>query len=197
MKLKHVIIYITGLGDHNPVAQEKAIKAWCFFGEIDVELFQNNWADKKPFSEKLERLLSRIDQLNRDDYTVSLVGVSAGASMALTAFSLRKEKINGVVSLCGKINNARSVSRAYYNQNPAFHTSLHRLKDRLSTLNSEDKEKIFSIYPLFDQTVPVRDMKIAGVRSRTIPTILHIPSIALGITVFSWIIIDFLKKRLQ
>ncbi len=195
MKRSHTIIYITGLGDRKPSLQRWAIKLWKIFGNVSPELFQNNWGDKRPFKEKRNRLLARIDELVAQGHRVSLVGTSAGASMALTAFALRKKDISGVVCVCGKINRPDTVSRAYYAANPAFEESMSQLNDRLRELSTDDKRKILSIHPLYDQTVPVTDTYIKGVKSRRIPTVFHVPSIALCLTVFSFVIIKFLKKQ--
>jgi len=195
MAKKHAIIYITGLGDHHPTLQSLAIKGWNIFRGISPELFQNNWSDKRSFQEKRDRLLARIDELAGQGYIVSLVGTSAGASMALTAFALRKKDISGVVCICGKINRPESVSKAYYAANPAFKESMYQLGDRLKELNARDKRKIVSIHPLYDQTVPVKDTYIEGVKSSRIPTVFHVPSIALCLTIFSFVVVSFLKKQ--
>lgn len=195
MTKKHSIIYITGLGDHHPVLQRIAIKGWYIFGGVQPELFQNNWGDKRSFQEKRDRLLARIDELVSQGHVISLVGTSAGASMALTAFTLRKKDISGVVCVCGKINRPEIVSQAYYAANPAFREAMYQLSDRLDELSINDKSKILSIHPLYDQTVPVEDTYIEGVKKSRIPTVFHVPSIALCLTIFSFVIMRFLKKQ--
>jgi hypothetical protein len=121
--------------------------------------------------------------------------VSAGASAALAAFAQRKRTVSGVVFICGKLARPEGVQKSYFIKNPAFQTAMARLKSYEAKLNTSDRQKILSIRPLYDQTVAVRDTKISGVHHRIIPTLFHAPSIALGITIFSPIVIFFLKKR--
>lgn len=198
MKQAHTIIYVTGLGDgvsdRNVAWQRRIIRCWRLWG-VNAEIFQMKWADDEPFQYKIERLLARVDELDTRGHKISLVGVSAGASAALAAFVARKPIISGVVFICGKLAHPETVQQSYYDENPAFQAAMQQLNANLSKLNQADTQKLLSIHPLYDQTVRVRDTKIAGVRWRAIPTLLHVPSIALGITLFLPIGLLFLKKR--
>lgn len=189
----HTIIYVTGLGDSKARFQKKAVSSWRIFS-VQPLFFQTKWADGKPFSEKLDRLIDLIDDSNKRGHKVSLVGVSAGASMALSAFSLRKETINGVVCICGKINRPEAVGASYFIENPAFHQAIFGLRQHMDKLGSKDRGRILSISPLFDETVAVKDTKIVGAKNVTSPTLFHIPSIGLVISLFSFFPINFLKR---
>lgn len=199
MKQPHTIIYVTGLGDKpgskNVSLQRMTIKAWRIFG-VDTTLFQMGWADKQQsFSEKLKHLLDLVDELYGHGHRVSLVGVSAGASVVIAAFAARKQVVSGVVCICGKLSHPETVSPRYYTQNPAFQDAMNGLHSTLSSLGPKERKSILSIRPLYDQTVMVRDTKIERVQQKTIPSFWHTPSIALAITLFSPISILFLKRQ--
>ncbi len=194
MKKPHIIIYITGLGDKNVWLQKITIRWWQIFG-IKTQLFQVKWSNTEPYPEKLERLLALINSYNTQKYKISLVGTSAGASLAIAAFSKRKDVISGVVCICGKLRNPQTVQAHYYKQNPAFRGAMSRLESSLKTLDNEEKGRILSIHPLYDQTVVVSDTRIDGANHKTIPSFYHVPSIALALTIFSPIIVFFLKRQ--
>lgn len=164
-----------GLGDSRSYGQNIALQAWRLFG-LKPHYFPLGWADKEDFSPKLTRLLDKIDRLSRIDNKVSLVGVSAGASAVLAAMAARKN-IAGVVCVVGKIHNPQTVSDYIYRSNPAFKQSMNGLKDDLKKLDDKDRNKIVSIHPLKDKTVPIEDTIIRGAREKTIPVRGHVFSI--------------------
>ncbi|MDO8335585.1 MAG: hypothetical protein Q7T74_02260, partial [Candidatus Saccharibacteria bacterium] len=183
---KHVIIYVTGLNDANPAFQKLAISAWQIYG-VQPILFQSNWADGISFSEKLENLLQLIDDNYEQGNVVSLMGASAGASMAVAAYARRVEKINGVAFICGKLRRPEAVGARYYLQNPAFREAMSTLNDNLASLTKIERARMMSIHPLFDETVVITDTFVDGAKKAILPTLFHVPSIALGITIFSFV----------
>lgn len=154
---------------------------------------QVNWFDNEPFESKLKRLLETVDKLANQG-SVSLIGVSAGASLALAAYSLRKDNISSVVFICGKLQNPGGVNESYFRKNPAFRESVFSTPDNLANLTDVDKAKMQTIHAFIDTVVPVRDSKIAGVRDKTIPAIGHVVSISLAITLYAKSITAFIKK---
>jgi pimeloyl-ACP methyl ester carboxylesterase len=194
MKRPHIIIYVTGLGDKNVFLQAKAIGLWRICG-VQPRLFQVNWTNAESYSQKLKRLLALIDIYSEREYKISLVGASAGASVAIAAFSRRKEIISGVVCICGKLRRPETVELHYYKHNPAFRGAMKELVQNLAKLSSKDKKRILSIRPLYDQTVSAKDTKIDGALQKIIPSFYHVPSIALALTVFSPILLFFLIRR--
>ena len=152
------------------------------------------WADGEAFTPKLARISKLVDELYSQGNAVSLVGISAGGGAALNAYMERRDKITGVVFICGKIIGFSNVNPNYFKANPAFRESLLLTQQNLEKLNAKDKAKMLSIHPIFDETVPVAVTKIPGVKSRLMPTVLHIPSIFLAITVYKRLFINFLKR---
>lgn len=152
------------------------------------------WNVAEPFDVKLDRLLKRIDNLHNAGYRVSLVGVSAGASAVVNAFAARQKAVHRVVCICGKLRNPQTIAEATYRRNPAFAESMQQLGTSLESLPAELRGHILSIRPLSDGSVPPTDTIVPGFETSVIPSRGHVPSIALGITLFSPLIFGFIRR---
>ena len=191
---KNHIIYLPGIGDHKPYYQPQIINLWKNFGVI-AHYHPVIWRGNEVFAPKLDRIVALVDQLYAEGHRVSLVGVSAGATAAFNAYMKRSEKIARVVYVCGKLRRPESVGEQYYRINPAFKQSLEMVQGQIDKLTLLDTKKMLSLKPLFDETVPVADTVLPGVRNWRMLSLWHIPSIFLGITAYSPIICDFIKKE--
>lgn len=189
------VIYLPGLGDENDYGRlPRLLKAWKIYG-LNVHYHHLGWADKEPFQPKLQRILDKIDSLTSDGGRVALIGTSAGASAALSAFSERSDKVSSVVCICGKIQNPKTVSEDRYAINPAFKDSLYQLPNSLEKLSKKDRSNILSIHPLYDSIVPVPDTMIEGAKAKTIPTVGHTFSIGFALIFGSIGISNFIKEK--
>jgi pimeloyl-ACP methyl ester carboxylesterase len=166
------IIYIPGLGDKTAYGQQLITHTWRLYG-VRARCERMLWAKDVQFAPKLQRLLDRIDELHQQGKEVALVGSSAGASAALVAFAQRQDVIKGVVCLCGKINNPDTIGPAVYAENPAFQLSMREVQKALPLLNDEARQRIMSIHPKQDNTVPIADTIIPGAIEAIIPTAGH------------------------
>jgi pimeloyl-ACP methyl ester carboxylesterase len=188
------IIYVPGLGDTKVTVQRWAFRWWRIYG-VRPQLFHVNWANGEPFQPKLQSLLQLIDDITASGDRVSLVSASAGASAALNAFVARPEKIQRVACICGKIQRPEAVSPVLYQRNPAFQDSMQMLAASLAKLQPSDRARILSTHPLFDEMVPVPDTRLDGAIYQVLPSAFHLISIGYGLTLGSWRIARFLKKR--
>lgn len=193
MKKPLHLIYITGLGDARVGGQQRAVATWHWYG-AEAELFQMNWGDKQAWQPKFERLLARIDALLAADKAVALVAVSAGASAAINAFAARKNLLVGVVCISGKVNRPQAIGSRYRRNSPAFVTSAQDCQQALASLEAPDRRRILSRFAIFDGIVTVADSRIPGARNRFVPTIGHLPTIAVQITIGAPSFIRFLKR---
>lgn len=196
MKTIHTIIYIPGLGDHKLGRQASIVKWWRIFGVHPV-IYTMNWLENGTFEHRMEELQKKIDGLIKEGHAVSIVGVSAGASVALSIFSKRKDVMHRAVCLCGKIGNLDAINPRYFKRHPNFYPSVKELQRSLPALTAKDKERILSIRPLFDEVVPVKDSVLTGSMHKILPTIGHVPSIAYGISIGSFGIIRFIKRPIK
>lgn len=193
--MAHHVIYIPGLGDHRARMQRLAPKYWQIFG-IQGHCYLMGWNDKQEvFAPKLGRLLDLIDTLAKADNTVSLVGASAGASVALIAYAARPETVAGVVCICGKINHPETVSQWRFRENPTFQESLAHLQQLLPTISPNQRSRILCLHPFHDGVVPVADTVIPGATERLIPMVGHAVSIGCALMFSAPRMMRFLKRQ--
>jgi dienelactone hydrolase len=188
------VIYIPGLGDRKVTGQQRAIGIWRFWG-VKPELFQMNWGDKEPWEPKFKRLLARIDALSSQGKSVGLVGVSAGASAVIHAYAARKDSLVGAVCIAGKINRPEAIGQRYRTNNPAFVTSANTCQQALLTLTPADRSRILSRFAVFDGVVAMQDSRVPHAHNRLSPTIGHVLTIALQITLGAPSFLHFLKHQ--
>jgi hypothetical protein len=191
---KHAAVYVPGIGDHKPYFQPQILKLWNLFG-VKAYFHPVIWRSAEPLEDKLDKLTHKIDELSFKYDKVSLVGMSAGASAALNAYMVRKNKIHRVVYICGKLKRPESIGEAYYRRNPAFKESMLLAQTNINKLDKFDKAKMLSMAPLHDETVPVKDTKINGVRNFRMFSAYHIPSIFAAISIYSPALCKFLRSN--
>ncbi len=152
------------------------------------------WDNNESLEQKLNRLLKQVDELSQSGKTLSLVGVSAGASMAMDIYALRKNKIHKAVFICGKLLYPETIGERYFQKHPAFRKSVFTADSNIKNLASADKARMLSLYALADNTVPVRASKLPGVQSKRILALGHIPAIYAAIIFYSPPIAKFIKS---
>lgn len=194
LRTKHYVIYVPGLGDNKVFVQGILVYIWRLYGVRSVTRTMN-WLDPEPFEEKLTRLLVEMDEKLAKGYKVSLVGASAGAGAVLNAYAARKEQISGLVSICGKILHPETVSDSTYSRNPAFKESMAMLPNSLEKLGSLQRQRILSIHPKADPSVPVRDTYIDGAAEKTMPVVGHGVGILTALSIYGPHICKFLKQQ--
>ena len=102
----HHVIIIPGLGDRISLTAW-ATNHWRDYG-LEPHIYSMDWYNSElPLETKLNKLANFIDQLAEGNNRVSLVGCSAGASAVLNIFLERRNKINKVVSICGRLKTGK------------------------------------------------------------------------------------------
>lgn len=194
--MKNKVIIIPGLGDRVKMTQW-ATRNWSKYG-LEPIVFSANWYSDEILSEKLKRLLDQIDLYNGDK--VSLIGCSAGASLALNAFIERKDSLNKVVSVCGRLKTGsqkgfRSLeTRA--RKSKSFFDSVKLFEAKEHLLSPIDRSKIMTVRPMFgDELVPASTSTIEEAKNITVFTPEHTLSIYATLSLFSKSIIGFLKTN--
>ena len=195
MVSKHHIIYIPGIGDHRTYYQPQILSIWRAYG-VKVHYHPVIWRSQhESWNKKLNKLSNLIETLYDEGATVSLVGISAGASAALNAYAVNKDKLHAVVYICGKLRHPETIGRSYYDRNPAFETSLHEVQGVINKLTVKDKAKMLNVRPFFDETVPVAHTEIPGVRKLVMVSAYHVPSIFIAISLYGPLICGFIKRQ--
>ena len=107
----HHIIYIPGLNDQlavHKIATKLLPTFWRWRGFYG-HLISPSW-EVGEFYPKLQAVTDKIDELTSHGHLVSLVGQSAGSSLALNAFAARREFVTGLVILTGRLRVAGEPS---------------------------------------------------------------------------------------
>jgi len=196
---EHSVIIIPGLGD-DVIALERLTNHWQKSSLIPV-IHSVGWRDKeKDFYPKLNRILVLIDQLVANDNVVSLIGTSAGGSAVLNAFIERRDVVNKVINVCGRLRKGpldglRSF-QSKTSSSPAFAQSVILAEEKIGVLSNQERQRIMTVRPLFgDELVPSSTTTIDGAVSTIIPTTEHMLSIGAALSVFSAPLIRFLLEE--
>lgn len=193
MAKKHHVIYIAGLSDKQAYGQVVILKLWWIFG-IKAHYHKIGWTEDVPFQVKLQEVLSKIDSLAKDGSDVSLVGSSAAGCTAILAYSKRKDKVSGVVTICAKLLNPEPINPEYFRLNPPLKESLFSAQPIIRALTKKEKAKILCLYPFRDKTVRIIDMVVPGSSKKRILAFSHVPAIYTAIIFYSPLIAKFIKS---
>lgn len=191
--IKHHVIYIPGLGK-NYLGQKILIQRFRLYG-IVPHFFAANWPSDEDYHAKITRLNNFIEKISAQNTAVSLIGVSAGASLALNSSQSHKtNKINKIILICGKINNPQTIHKKTYQNNIAFRDALAELQITLKKLVRKDLEKIMTMRPISDDVVAVTDQVIPGAHNYQLKSKGHAYSIFLSISRYIKIPAAFIKQ---
>ena len=196
MNLNNHVIIIPGLG--NGVAKHVWYSnSWKMFG-ITPHVFDAKWkTEENGFQPKFDRALKLVDSLTNKYSRISIVGNSAGSSFALNIFGERKKQINKIVINCGRVRDGNwpwfTFDQATQSS-PSFKESVLRAQKLEKTFTNIDRKKILTLRPLFDEVVPPFTVPIQGAQNEITPSIEHVISIALNMTLFRRRIIDFILE---
>jgi len=199
MLIKHKVIIIPGLGDDTRMIKF-ATNHWQNFG-LDIVPYSMGWRDgKNDLKSKLQRLVGLIDEFSQKGNTVSLIGTSAGGSAVLSAFIERRNTIHRVVNVCGRLRTGSQKGIRSFKvrtaSSPAFAQSVRLCEERESELGDNDRLRIMTVRAMFgDELVPSDTATIEGAYNIKIPTIEHMFSIGMALTIFSKPIISFLNEN--
>jgi pimeloyl-ACP methyl ester carboxylesterase len=202
MRKEHSVVFVPGLGDYVRLF-EHLTRDWADHYGLNPVIHRIGWRDKEiDFQPKLQRLVKLIDELSNSGDTVSLVGVSAGASAVLNVFAERKEQVNKVVSVCDRLRTGHEKGfRSYearFAHSRAFESSVEFFGRNEYKLRVEDRQKIMTVRAKFgDESVPARTSVLEGSYDKQIPLMFHMPSIIAALTVYSKPITIFLKEGIN
>lgn len=197
----HTVIIIPGLGDSPRRNQlyARVLRKWPEKYTVTPVIFEAKWCDKnETFDQKLHRLLNLINSYETDNIRkLSLLGTSAGGSLALNAYYEKKSKISKVINICGRLRVGISVHptlESAAKKSKSFYDSVTNCEAGLSTLTSQDKTHILTLKPLFDEIVPKQTTLVEGTSNVTVASVEHMITTGLCLTVYSKKIINFLQQ---
>jgi pimeloyl-ACP methyl ester carboxylesterase len=181
------LIYIPGLNDRLDIGRAFALKLWRLFG-VATTFVPMNWSDEELYTEKYQRATSAIKAAQQQNHRIVLVGESAGGSLALTLYAKHPTAIHKTITICGKNTRPNTVSPHTYRRNPAFKESMELAVTAEKQLNPQQRPLFISVYPLFDETVPVHDTLIPGCTPKQVWLIGHTTTIIAILAFGGWYI---------
>lgn len=197
-KERHVI-YVSGLNDKSFIKKVFAcllVLIWKFYGYRGHPIALE-WETGTEFAPKLDRLVSKIDELYAGGDKVFLIGSSAGGSAVLNAYAQRLYMVKGVANLSGRLRRGENVKPTLEEaakHSEAFEKSV-LLFEKINepTLSEMDRMKVLTITPSFDRVVPASTVSLKGATNciAKIPT--HSLAGILLPTVFIGMVFEFFE----
>lgn len=189
---KHYIIYIPGLGDHYDTVRRFFLFFWRVYG-IKTELVPMQWYDGRPYDEKYQRVLAAIKKAEAAGHKVTLIGESAGASMAMNVFA-EDTFLHRMISLCGVNNYNTPISPRIFQRGPAFKESVELLNNSQHIAIASRADRIVSVTALHDPTVSVEKNRIPGIRHIVVRSLGHLTTILLCLSFCSFLLIREVRR---
>ena len=195
-----IILLVPGLNDHEFFhwhLTNLLPGLWKRWG-YDLRIIRPNWNHGKTFAPKLKRILDEIDTCTSKNTKIILMGVSAGGSAALNAFALRKDKVEKVVNVNGRVRSGENVFLSLELAailSPAFKESVLLFENRYEKkLLKQDRKKILIVHPILDEIVPVSTAILADVQTYIAPVVGHVIGGMCTLTIFSGRLRQFIEK---
>lgn len=187
--MKHSVLYIPGLGDHYDSGRSFTLKFWRTYG-FKVKLLPVKWYGGGTYEEKLALVIKAAKHAEAQGFTVSLIGESAGASLAINA-AAQLPSLHKLILVAG-VNSAKlPISPYIQRRSPSFTASSKAITASLANI---PPSKIHTIRALLDGAVSPRFNDIPGARRHIMWSVGHIPTIFLCLTLFSVFIAGLIKK---
>jgi pimeloyl-ACP methyl ester carboxylesterase len=185
------IIYIPGFGDTYDVGRRVLLRCWRIFG-VTTEFIPMHWNTAESYDEKLSRVEQAIDAAK--DTRLVIIGESAGGSIALPIYAKRHVNLYRVITICGKNGNTASVSPLLYAKHIAFREAMQRTEVALTQLSKAQRQKFVSLYPIYDEVIPLKEATVPDCQVVRLPSIGHFLTIFLGLTLFSSYLVHIAKR---
>jgi pimeloyl-ACP methyl ester carboxylesterase len=185
--VKYCLVYIPGLGDDSDMFRRRAVRLWSIWG-VKVVFVPMNWDNEKELAPKQARLDQAITKAKKQGYKVSLVGESAGSTVAISAaakYDLR------IVTICGVNSPNMHIAPRTQRRAPALTKALNQVKYSFETL---DLLEVNTITALYDGIVSPKYAVIKGAHNHRIFSLGHGFTITLCLTLLSGYIVRLAKK---
>lgn len=180
--MKRTVLIIPGLGDH-VILNQLCAPFWWLAG-LRPTIYRFGWDDDPSL---LQAKLARLNSHLRDRSIDYIVGISAGGTAAINAL-YSNDRIKRAVTI------ASPLRQAPRKMTPLLGESLKLVQRRLRSYPGRRRD-ILSLHGWHDRIVPIDLSQVAGVRSVTMPSSGHVPSIFAGMVIYPWYIRKFLEDR--
>ena len=191
--MKHTIFYIPGLGEKYDSYRQQALKRWSIFG-VKTVLLPMNWYQGGTYDERFMQASDMIADALSNKRRVTLIGESAGASMAINLFAAHPEVAN-VITIAGVNTSSAPVAQRTLRRGPAFAESKQYIDQSLDDISNQHKKHIHTVSAWSDNVVRPERSHIDGAHNHRIPSIGHLFTIFLCLTILSWYIVSLAKRQ--
>lgn len=186
------IIYIPGFGDNYDIGRRIFLVCWRIFG-VTTEFIPMRWDSSESYNEKQKRVNAAIDKATNK--RVVLIGESAGGSIVVPMYAKRYTDLYKVMTICGKNSGATSVSPHLYKKHRAFREAMRATDLAGPEISSRYLRKFIAFHPIYDGIIPLKETVIPGCKSIQFPSIGHLLTIFLSLTLFSGYIVHIAARR--
>lgn len=173
-------MYVPGLGDHYDTGRSLALWFWRIYG-LEVRLVPMRWDSKESYERKMKRVKDAIESAQKVGYSVSVIGESAGASMALNVAAVTPG-LHRIITLAGVNSSDLPISPITQRRSPAFAESAAAISNSLKRI---DASRVYTVRALSDKVVWTRYNDIPGARTHRVLSVGHLATIALCLTLYS------------
>lgn len=198
------VIFIPGLSDDGYGVVRRALPYWQSEGFFSIRYLMH-WKNNESYEQKLERVLEYIQQLSAN-YTVSVIGISAGGLVAIEAINRLPDDVSGAVNICGNVNKANRKGPRFYMQrtvrSPSFHEAVATSERTFNEgIPDATLENIMTVHAWRekDELIPDGTVCVEGANNQELPfpCIEHLLAInyALNNHKFAPVIMKFLLER--
>ena len=188
---KHHVVIIPGIFKREGFVRR--FRTALESNDTTVEVYRIAWVGKDSSHASYAILRQKIQDKVRDGYAVSLIGTSAGASVARLLFNDPSLRIASLVTICGPVTDPNTVIfRIGKRISPTWKSTLEQ-----SSVIAKDiaPSRITTIIPRFDELVPLRAMHIEGANTVRIPGVEHLLSITAATSQYSATITDAINME--
>lgn len=179
-------LIIPGYGDERGYI-DRAVRNWSqkYGIQPDVRVF--GWFgaadDYEPNWERFDECLKQLGE-------VAIIGISAGASVGVRALQAYPDKIKKLITVCSLVDTSRMDLNKLHNRYPVLERSLQHI-----SLKGLPAERIMTLRPLYDEVIPICDMKIEGAKDVRLPMIGHSPSLGLAMYGYARTMANFIHAE--
>lgn len=162
------VVIVPGYGDRADYL-ETATKNWQVRFGLEAEVVVFGWSGEAvSFDQKWQQFSKKIES----NGPIAIIGISAGASVAIRTLLAYPAKVKKVVTICGPIYPKLMNPATLHQHYPVLERSLERL-----SLSGLPAERVLTLRPLYDNVVNTKAMLIDGARNKRMLIIGHPTSI--------------------
>ncbi|HSX23758.1 MAG TPA: alpha/beta hydrolase [Candidatus Saccharimonadales bacterium] len=180
------VLIIPGYGDRQDYI-DRTTRNWDKRYGIKPQVYVFGWnGEANSYEEKWQRFDEKLQQLHK----TAIIGISAGASVAVRALQEHPDEITKVITVCGPVHADKMNPRTLHNRFPVLERSLEHL-----SLKGLEAKRVMTVRPMYDQLVPIDAMVIDGAQDVRLRMVRHIPSVLLGIFGYGKTMSNFIKEQ--